>query len=209
MHYRQTHAGDFFYGLFHTGTGQVLALINGTLCRGTTLEHDTMSHHDPQGKTLCIHSVVVRPPLRRRGLATAFLQTYVHLILDAYPDRVLRLRLITKAQNLGLYHRCGFRFLRPSPVVHGQEKWFEMGLDRLSLVASEGELGKGLGRAFVHVDAFTGMAFGGNPAAVVFCHGEGCPRPKMAEHSLVHNCLLWSDAFRVFPVTLRSCWFDP
>jgi len=47
-----------------------------------------------------------------------------------------------------------------------------MGLDRLSLVESEGRKGRGRGREYLQVDAFTSQAFGGNPAAVVFCRGK-------------------------------------
>ena len=47
-----------------------------------------------------------------------------------------------------------------------------MGLDRLSLVESEGRKGRGRGREYLQVDAFTFQAFGGNPAAVVFCRGK-------------------------------------
>jgi len=47
-----------------------------------------------------------------------------------------------------------------------------MGLDRLSLLESEGRAGRGRGREYIQVDAFTQEAFGGNPASVVFCRGR-------------------------------------
>jgi len=172
MLFRQAQAGPFFLGLFDKNTSELLAFINGTLCASTTLEHDTMSTHDPDGSTLCIHSVVVQPHLRKQGLATSFLRAYIEKVLAEHPYTLLRVRLITKAHNVGLYQRCGFIFLRLSPVVHGQEKWFEMGLDRLSFVEIEGREGRGRGREYVQVDAFTSQAFGGNPAAVVFCRGK-------------------------------------
>lgn len=55
------------------------------------------------------------------------LTEYVKRVLATVPS-VMRMRLIAKAHNLGLYQRCGFRILRLSPVVHGKDPWFEMGL---------------------------------------------------------------------------------
>lgn len=55
------------------------------------------------------------------------LKQYVQQVL-AGEQSVARVRLIAKAHNLGLYQRCGFRILRLSPVVHGKDIWFEMGL---------------------------------------------------------------------------------
>ena len=176
MHFRQAQAPAFFLGLFDGSSSSssskpptLLAFINGTLCTATELQHETMSQHDPNGSTLCIHSVVVQPTHRRTGLATGFLTRYAARVLDEHPTLLLRLRLITKAANIALYQRCGFHFLRVSPVVHGKEVWFEMGMDRVSALASRG------GRPFVCVDAFTAEPFGGNPAAVVFCRGDEAP----------------------------------
>ena len=59
---------------------------------------------------------------------TAMLKQYVRHVLAGEGTCVARVRLIAKAHNLGLYQRCGFRILRLSPVVHGKDSWFEMGL---------------------------------------------------------------------------------
>lgn len=60
------------------------------------------------------------------------LKQYTQRVLAAVAT-VVRVRLIAKAHNLGLYQRCGFRVLRLSPVVHGQDPWFEMGLGASSV----------------------------------------------------------------------------
>jgi GNAT superfamily N-acetyltransferase len=57
----------------------------------------------------------------------AMLREYIEQVL-ADVGSVVRVRLIAKVHNLGLYQRCGFRILRLSPVVHGKDPWFEMGL---------------------------------------------------------------------------------
>ncbi|EEY63205.1 uncharacterized protein PITG_15429 [Phytophthora infestans T30-4] len=87
-----------------------------------------MSRHDPHGSLLCIHSVVVDQTFRRRGLATQLLKRYVEVILDLQPH-VKRIMLISKANLVGFYVNCGFSVTRLSPVVHGQDPWFELSLD--------------------------------------------------------------------------------
>ena len=61
IRYRQQHAGAFFSAAFVNSeeSGDVLVgFVNGTLTASQELEEDSMSEHDPLGKTLCIHSVV-------------------------------------------------------------------------------------------------------------------------------------------------------
>jgi hypothetical protein len=66
-------APEYFYGAFmdtNEHQNQLIGFVNGTLSSGPSLEHDSMTRHDPKGRTLCIHSVVIAPELRRRGYAT-------------------------------------------------------------------------------------------------------------------------------------------
>lgn len=46
----------------------------GTCSQGEELSHESMHLHDPNGQTLCIHSVVVAEKFRRRGYATEMLK---------------------------------------------------------------------------------------------------------------------------------------
>lgn len=48
----------------------VVAYACGTACHGSSLTHESMSSHDPEGSTLALHSVCVAAEHRRQGLAT-------------------------------------------------------------------------------------------------------------------------------------------
>eukprot|EP00558_Chaetoceros_sp_UNC1202_P007496 CAMPEP_0197234808 /NCGR_PEP_ID=MMETSP1429-20130617/2457_1 /TAXON_ID=49237 /ORGANISM="Chaetoceros sp., Strain UNC1202" /LENGTH=226 /DNA_ID=CAMNT_0042693299 /DNA_START=15 /DNA_END=695 /DNA_ORIENTATION=- len=98
-----------------------------------------MSTHTPTGSLLAIHSVVVLEEYRRKGVATAMLQNYLELIQD-YNDKmttaggngddeyvpIQSVVLLAKSHLLSFYVDCGFRVNRPSPIVHGQEQWYEL-----------------------------------------------------------------------------------
>jgi len=71
--------------------------------------------------------------------------------------------LIAHAELCGLYARCGFEFLGRSKVVHGSDPWYDMRLDLADRRLLD----------FVQVDAFTSVAFAGNPAAVLFTQRGG------------------------------------
>lgn len=90
-------------------------------------------------------SVTVLAEYRRRGYASAMLREYVQQVLAT--TTVYRLRLLSKAYLLGFYQSCGFIFLRVSPVQHGQETWFELGLGELGCWADgSGRRGGGGGK---------------------------------------------------------------
>jgi predicted GNAT family acetyltransferase len=54
------------------------------------LEEETMSSHNPSGKYLCIHSVVVIHGHRRQGIATNLLKMYVKRILEEHVNLALK-----------------------------------------------------------------------------------------------------------------------
>ncbi|KAF0695813.1 Aste57867_13410 [Aphanomyces stellatus] len=152
---RLTLAGSFFVGAF-TAEKRLLGFVNGTLAIHREIEEETMSTHDPAGRYLCIHSVVVDPLVRRQGYAKAMLRAYVQQMLDDEPH-VAAILLLAKPYLVQFYVGCGFHVTRLSPVVHGCDPWLELELDcvaarRLPLV---------------QVDAFTAEPYAGNPAAVV------------------------------------------
>eukprot|EP00981_Chlorochromonas_danica_P014728 scaffold8708_cov179-Ochromonas_danica.AAC.9 len=119
IRYRVENAGDFFHVL-KDSHGQIVGFINGTCVMEHSIHHESMSEHHPRGRTLVIHSVVIKSSHRGQKLASLMLKKYISKI-------------------------CGFQVIRLSPVVHGE----------------------------VQVDAFvTSRAFSGNPAAVVFSHGD-------------------------------------
>ena len=132
-----------------------------------------MCIRDRSGSILAIHSVVVKPALRRRGIALRALRRYVH---DVRRGRTCAtIALIAKAPLLPLYRKAGFEVQGLSEIVHGRDPWFECALDATAF-------------PYEVIDSFSSVKFGGNPAAVVL--GEGsedwmrawppsstCPRP--------------------------------
>lgn len=53
---------------------EIVGYTCGTCCKGNTLTHETMSEHDPEGTTLCVHSVCVRGDKQRQGIALKMLK---------------------------------------------------------------------------------------------------------------------------------------
>ena len=123
--YRQANAGTFFL-VADSGTG-VVGFVCGTLTRAAALTEHSMATHEPDGSTLCVHSVCVDAAARRRGVASALLRAYVAVVRAAAPA-VRCVRLLAKPHLAPLYTRAGFTLLGPSDVVHGAEAWLEFAL---------------------------------------------------------------------------------
>lgn len=157
IRFRQQNAGAFFYvARLAADPSTVVGFVNSTLTTKGELTGVSMSEHEPNGTTLCIHSVVTDPSLRRQGIASAMLKEYVRLMIQHHAQ-VQTLALIAKPYLVGFYVGCGFRATRLSPVTHGKDQWIELVLDA--------DAARQL--AVVQVDSFSAAIFDGNPAAVV------------------------------------------
>ncbi|KAL4174886.1 hypothetical protein KRP22_006815 [Phytophthora ramorum] len=173
IRFRQKSAGAFFWAAYlPTDKEQeiLVGFVNGTLTARQELDDESMSQHDPHGSLLCIHSVVVDPAFRRRGLAAQMLKRYVRIMCEQQPQ-VKRIMMIAKAYLVKFYVDCGFAVTRLSPVVHGQDPWLELELNcetaRLPPV--------------IQVDAFSSETFQGNPAAVVLLTPTVYHKPEASE----------------------------
>ena len=154
---RQEFAGDYFLLCTTTPSSssssssssdeRILGFVCATRCGEFTEE--SMSEHDPTGRFLAVHSVVIEEAHRRKGLATKLVNRYVETILDAEeqlhqshppddetdggspppPPPIESIVLIAKEHLLGFYVRCGFRVNRPSPIVHGKDLWYDLELE--------------------------------------------------------------------------------
>ena len=123
LYSRQSDAGDYFECAILDG--KIVGLVCGTRC--SLFEEESMSSHDPEGKLLAIHSVVVQEKYRRKGIASAMLKRYVEKVqVENMDGSIESMVLLAKAHLLGFYVKCGFQVNRPSPIVHGQELWFEL-----------------------------------------------------------------------------------
>jgi len=121
--FRQAKAGEFF--MVAEEESAVRGFVCGTLSAGSTLEHDTMSDHVPEGRLLCIHSVCVEEAWRRRKLGSRLLSAYLRFVAGVAPH-VEEVRLICKEHLVSFYEAGGFAVVGPSPVVHGADSWIEM-----------------------------------------------------------------------------------
>ena len=114
----------------------LVGFVCGTCCQGSTLTHDTMTVHDPEGTTLCIHSVVVLEQYRRRGVGRWLVDAYVSAIIAEKPGIEL-IVLMCKKGLIDFYSSAGgFTLVGQSAVVHGADPWFEM--RRATAAATEG-----------------------------------------------------------------------
>ncbi|KAF9163817.1 hypothetical protein DFQ26_002112 [Actinomortierella ambigua] len=55
----------------------LIGYIVSTQASGETLTHHSMSHHDPAGDSVCIHSVCIARAFQRRGYALRMLDAYL------------------------------------------------------------------------------------------------------------------------------------
>lgn len=124
---RQSQAPQLFLGAWDPATAQLVAFANATLSSSRTLTHEAMEHHDPTGSYINIHSVVVAASHRRKGIAQALLQEYLARVKQQ--EGVKGVVLIAKQNLVALYEKAGFTLRGESEVVHGQDKWFELGID--------------------------------------------------------------------------------
>lgn len=130
--YRQANAGDFFIVGIQTGTSpteaggdELVSYVCGTLTTADVLTHESMSTHEPEGKTLCIHSVVTEGGHRRKQIGTRTLRAYMQWVVNNTPE-VEKVLLLCKKHLIGFYEGAGFRVVGPSAVEHGADQWYEM-----------------------------------------------------------------------------------
>lgn len=118
IRYRLTNARDFFYKATNLNSNEIIGFVNGTCTVADVIQHDSMTNHEPDGRSLVIHSVTVRDVYRRNGVGTSILKEYVRIV--AREGRVDRIFLLCKANLLKFYMSCGFNLIGPSAVVHGK-----------------------------------------------------------------------------------------
>lgn len=135
LQYRQQNAGEYFMCATkpHSETNyeHIIGFICSTRCNEFTEE--SMSVHDASGQILAIHSVVVDASYRRQGVASAMMNKYLkqmlsmsNLVADTGQNGFSRILLLAKSNLLSFYVDCGFMVLRPSPIVHGKDVWYEL-----------------------------------------------------------------------------------
>jgi uncharacterized protein YciI/GNAT superfamily N-acetyltransferase len=123
LEYRRSHAGKYFQCAMLDGT--IIGYVCSTRC--DLFEEESMSTHADNGTLLAIHSVVVREEYRRQGIASSMLKHYVERVQAENLDGSIQsIVLLAKSNLLGFYVNCGFQVNRPSPIVHGQDMWYDL-----------------------------------------------------------------------------------
>jgi len=125
LEYRLENAPSYFKcAILHDS---IIGFVCSTRC--VSFEEESMWTHNPNGSLLAIHSVVVEESYRRKGVATAMLTRYLETIqrhVDDDDAGIQSVMLIAKQNLLGFYVNCGFQVIRPSPIVHGRELWYDL-----------------------------------------------------------------------------------
>ncbi|CEP14980.1 hypothetical protein [Parasitella parasitica] len=109
--------------------GKVIAFLCTTLTCADLVTDESMSKHDPEGKTICLHSVCVSPDHRKQGIATRLMLTWIEQLkkINAVntPQKYKRIALLSRPKLVGLYESVGFKKIGVSEVVHGPEPWID------------------------------------------------------------------------------------
>jgi ribosomal protein S18 acetylase RimI-like enzyme len=123
---------ELFYVARETVNNEVVGFVCSTLSSSPVLTDESMSQHEPNGKTICLHSVCVSPKTRKQGVATRLLEDWIKTLRDINTHgtkKYDRIALISRADLIKLYGSVGFVELGKSPIVHGPDPWFDMTLD--------------------------------------------------------------------------------
>jgi len=100
-----------------------MGFICSTLSNSESLTHESMTTHDPEGKTICIHSVCVDPGHQRQKVGSTLLEEYIRRWTDGPYDGI---SLIAHEELINFYVAAGFKLIGKSEVVHGSKPWFEL-----------------------------------------------------------------------------------
>lgn len=121
-------APDLFLGAWEGSSNKLLGYVCGTRSSKEHLAEESMSSHEPDGKTVCIHSVCVDTAHRRKGIALQLLKQYLANMAQLQPPAT-RVALISHDDMLDLYLKAGFRCVGQSVVHHGSRPWIECVFD--------------------------------------------------------------------------------
>ncbi|KAI8149319.1 acyl-CoA N-acyltransferase [Fennellomyces sp. T-0311] len=98
-----------------------------TLSTAPLITDESMKTHEPNGKTVCLHSVCTNPDVRRQRVATRLMTHWIQLLRDS--KKYDRIALISRSSLIGLYESVGFKYIGKSDVVHGPDPWYDCVID--------------------------------------------------------------------------------
>lgn len=133
IHYAAESGPELFTVARNTENNQVVGFLCTTLTTSDLVTDESMSKHEPNGKTVCLHSVCVSPDYRKQGIATRLMSTWIKQLEEVNAKQVTkkynRIALLSRPRLVGLYESVGFKNVGVSKVVHGPEPWIDMILE--------------------------------------------------------------------------------
>ena len=79
--------------------------------------------HDPDAPNVVIMSLVVDPLHQGQGLARALMEEFERRVSALDKSAI---HLICKKDNIEVYEKLGYRYVRRSTFAHGSRTWHEM-----------------------------------------------------------------------------------
>lgn len=108
---------------------KVVGFLCSTLTTADLVTDESMSVHELDGKTICLHSVCVSPDYRKQGIATKLMTTWIEQLKQVnakeHEKKYKRIAIMSRPNLLGLYESVGFKNIGVSKVVHGPEPWID------------------------------------------------------------------------------------
>ena len=127
--FRQANALECFRGAYIEDV--LIGFICGTRTKDVRLTHDSMDEHISNGKSLCIHSVVIDKKFRKKGYGKFMLKEYIKYIEEnSVKFGINKLLLISKIHLVHVfYEACGFKLIEKWGFTHGKDDWYECEYD--------------------------------------------------------------------------------
>ena len=120
IQYRLKNAPEYFVVMKQNK--EIVGFINGTCTLFDYITHSSMTSHNPDGKTLILHSVTIDEKFRRKKIGSDLLTRYVNMLVYERLEISLLL-LLSKSYLLNFYKSCGFTIKKLSDVNHGKVKF--------------------------------------------------------------------------------------
>ncbi|CAG8783869.1 21270_t:CDS:2, partial [Cetraspora pellucida] len=101
----------------------LIGFVMSTLADAPKYTKESMSNHNPFGKTVCIHSVCVDKLYRRRGISLCLLKEYIKRLKNESQNgdvdaKYERIALICHNHLIPLYQKAGFILKGESEIVY-------------------------------------------------------------------------------------------
>ncbi|KAI7875143.1 acyl-CoA N-acyltransferase [Lichtheimia hyalospora FSU 10163] len=127
IQYALTTDANLFMVARRSSDRELVGFVCTTLSKDSLVTDESMKTHDPQGKTVCLHSVCVSPNARRQKIASRLMKHWIEVIRNE--NRYQRIALLSRHNLIPLYESVGFKTLGKSLVVHGPDPWYDAVID--------------------------------------------------------------------------------